>query len=192
MALVTLNEYKGYYGITNVTQDLEIMSNLVRSEALASAFCGYDLQETSIVDEPYNGGSSSIILKSMPITSVSSVKENNTTIQDYTVIPDEGLIVKGTNLLNTISHSLPIFRPGLNNILISYTSGYTEATSPSDLKLAILKIVKHLFSDRKASSTSNKQVLHGEERAGKNSSSIVELGFLPMDVRDILMSYRLM
>ena len=188
MALVNLNEYKAYYGITSTTQDTEISANLVRAQALADSFCGYALESTTYVDELYDGGVNTLLLKAMPVTAVTAVKENSIPTTDYTLYPEDGIIVKGNQSVRTLT-TTGIFAAGLRNIAVSYVAGYTVASE--DLKLALLKIAKFLLSDKKAGH-SNKQVLHGEERSGRSSPNILELGFLPLDIKDLLIPYRMM
>lgn len=86
---------------------------------------------------------------------------------------------------NTGMVKLPYpIRAGMNNVIVSYTAGYSSANMPKDLRLAVLILTKWLYDKRNESSYGLKQYSIGHVSAVFPDESI------PVDARDILDKYR--
>lgn len=77
-----------------------------------------------------------------------------------------------------------VFPEGTNNIFVTFTAGYSAATMPSDLKTAILIIIKYLYQRREEEAWGLKQfTLSGLQNS-------FEWGEFPKEARLIINQYR--
>lgn len=85
----------------------------------------------TITDEPHDGGGDAIILFNPRVLSVISAKENGVAVTD-TLMVRNGILLR-------LSGGYPAYwRLGYNNVLVTYSSGYT-AVPPADVKEMALK-----------------------------------------------------
>lgn len=194
MALITVQEYKDYYNITNTSQNLIILNSINFAQSLAECFLSTNLKQTTYANETHDGGVSIIFLDNFPVTTISSVVEDGNVTTDYTAYKDEGKLVKGTNVRNTYGYD-PTFAGGLQGVSISYTAGYTDTSGsnplPDALRLALLKLTNFLINDRKSANPKLvRQTLHGEERQFGKLGPDIDVNLIPYDIRSILLDYR--
>lgn len=133
--LITISYVKSLLGITTTTDDT-LMTSLLGARSV-------DFEEfESVARTEYKSGDKSHILfmDHHPITAVASIYDDvdltygaDTLIDssDYSFITGKGIIFLKSGY----------FAKGINNVKVTYTAGYTTATVPEDLKLAIANLV---------------------------------------------------
>jgi len=193
MQLISLDEYKDFYSITDTKKDGQINEAITYAIGLAQSFIGRELA-TDTYSQTYDGGCSIIVLDNFPVETITSITEDGNATTDYTLYSEDGRIIKGTSLHNDLT-TLAVFAGGLQGVTVNYTAGYTDSTGaipvPDDLKLALLKLAKFLISDQKTSNPKVvRQTLHGEERQFSKLGAAVDVDLIPYDIRSILMQYR--
>jgi hypothetical protein len=109
-------------------------------------------------DEWYDGGSSTISLRAIPVLTVTSVIETYGASYSRTLTqeaPDSGTssafdysidLVSGLLTRRAVGIAVP-FAPGEKNIHVVYTTGYS--TVPYDIKHAVLLLVAHLWETQR-------------------------------------------
>lgn len=143
--MITLEEYKRYLKIQNITYDEELQNIINAVETKVEQFLNRNLLAQDYVEYYDGSGSELLILRNIPVNSVSKIEYyegriNNVDIwtewtQDnqYSrlLIPKEkhGIILEGG-----------IFIKGIQNFRITYNAGY--ATLPYDINLACKELVK--------------------------------------------------
>ncbi|MEW6006121.1 MAG: head-tail connector protein [Stygiobacter sp.] len=143
--MITLEEYKRYLKIQNITYDEELQNIINAVETKVEQFLNRNLLAQDYVEYYDGSGSELLILRNIPVNSVSKIEYyegriNNVDIwtewtQDnqYSrlLIPKEkhGIILEGG-----------IFIKGIQNFRITYNAGYT--TLPYDINLACKELVK--------------------------------------------------
>ena len=143
--MITLEEYKRYLKIQNITYDEELQNIINAVETKVEQFLNRNLLAQNYVEYYDGSGSELLILRNIPVNSVSKIEYyegriNNVDIwtewtQDnqYSrlLIPKEkhGIILEGG-----------IFIKGIQNFRITYNAGY--ATLPYDINLACKELVK--------------------------------------------------
>jgi len=133
--LITLAYVKRKLGLTNSDDDL-VLTDFIN--ARSKDFEDLESEERT---EYYDGdGTSSLILRHLPITSIKAIYDDldrvygsDTLIDsgDYTFYTAEGIV----------KLDVGCFMRGIRNVKITYTAGYTEATIPEDFKLALAQFV---------------------------------------------------
>lgn len=126
----------------------------------------------------FNGGKSALLLTD-PIesaASVTQVTEDETAITDYVVDPESRILYAGTR-------SAPRrFRDGIQNIAVTYTTGYT--TIPQALQLATRELVRHMVQV-------GKQAARATPVANAQPNDAAPMGFiLPKRVIELCAPYR--
>lgn len=87
------------------------------------------------VVETYDGhGSNVLILRSMPVLSVTSIVENGTAVTDYSVRNDAGLLYRGT------APAAAAWSAGWQNITVTYRAGYNNP--PSYVRKVALNMIQ--------------------------------------------------
>lgn len=133
VAVLTLAEAKEYLKITTSAEDV-IISHLVN--AVSQWINGYlnrHLVSKAHVEYYSGDGSLELVLKNYPIISITSVF-----VDDQRLWPSSSEVVAANMIVKKDSGILRAFnllygwQPGESNIKISYTAGYTVATSGSE------------------------------------------------------------
>lgn len=176
MALITLQDYKDYAGISNPKNDtkLEVIVNYVN--AYVPTYCGRDFSATSgnvVTNKVLSNFGNTILSPEIPIISIQELRINGTAVDtaDYIFDNDTGLIeVIGTTV------QLPV-QP--YKVQLDYTHGYSEV--PADIELACLELVTWMYKRE-----FNKTRRSGGEQADYEVSD----SDLPLQVKSILVSYR--
>jgi hypothetical protein len=135
-SLVTLNEAKGYLGISGISQDPWLE---VQIEAASKAVEGFLRRpiRSEIVEETFFNGRSTIVLERWPLISVTSVTEDGATLADGTDYKKE----VRTGMLYRYSGGERQDWTGTTTV-VRYTAGY--ATVPTPIKEAVYLAVKGL------------------------------------------------
>lgn len=210
MALTTLSAVKTFLGISDTSEDDKLTAMVASADAAIKQYCGRQL-ESATRTEYYSGdGSSVLLLRQRPVTSVTSVHVDAsgyagqgtdafgsstawTAGTDFFVrFTDESerntgelVAIKGPGAFTADGNpkTWGEWPNGVGNIKVVYLGGYT--TVPDDLKLAANQIVAQLRNTAEVG-----RDLSGEKLGGY--SYTIESSGLPgiASARQILNKYR--
>lgn len=168
VSLVSLDDVKTHLNITDTTDDAELQTFIDAAQAPVEDVVGLVIQRT--LDEWYDGGDPTILLRHIPVTSVTSVTEFightpiNLTEQPlsdplgdgygYTVESPAGIVTRrGVMTVNPptinpwfVGNPVP-FYPGVRNIRIQYVAG--QATVPSNVQMGTLEVIRHAWETQR-------------------------------------------
>jgi uncharacterized phiE125 gp8 family phage protein len=139
-ALVTLADVKTFLGLQNISASDAILEIIIEAvSASVTSEASPDLKSTTYTAEAYDGtGKSYFYLDHYPVTTLTSVVEDDTTLvkdTDYFSDDDEGILEK------PVGYKWTTARGG---VVVTYVAGY--ATLPADIKLACLIEVGRAFA----------------------------------------------
>jgi hypothetical protein len=162
--VLTLAEVKGHLAITDTAHDSQLPDIITAAVGVVEGLIGPLTPKT--YSETYSGGGYSIVLRHVPVISVTSVVESwgntNYTLTNEPVggtsdaygydleDPKAGLIVRRT----VGGYPFPFFS-GMGNIAITYVAGRTSV--PPDVKLAVIRQIRDLWSDYQSGRTQGRQ-----------------------------------
>jgi len=146
MAVATLTDVKTHLNIVTTASDTELTSFLSFAVDAAQRWTGRILGDAASATEVYDGGSAAIPLDRVPVTTVTSVSENGSTLAStaWTVDYSTGVLTRLGG-----SYSSQPWTPGVRNVSITYAAGY--ATSPPAATLAVLELVRHMWTTQRGS-----------------------------------------
>lgn len=162
MAIDTVANYKSYRGITVPTWDTQLGVLLTNGQAQMERFCDRAF-DSATVTEYYDGGAELVLLRRLPVASITSITITTPlgdsrvlTTDEYTANNDTGEVrlyqpILGFDFsewggLQRQRYGIyPRFPKGRQNITVVYTGGYTSQTMPADLKQALYEIMDELF-----------------------------------------------
>lgn len=193
MAIITLDDYKLFEGITSTKNDDQLEALLDSSSALIETYCNtkftqyatspgvvevFDIQwDTHVVQ-----------LKYSPILTVISVLERSTQSQTYTNLTTGAYewyldTVTDSIIRTNEDGSYALWPKGVGAVRVNYTAGYTSA--PEDIKLALVDLVTYYFKDEHRVNRS----LGSASTQNQVTSSIRDAGF-PDHIKRVLDLYR--
>ncbi len=137
----TLADLKAHLNITTTAQDGELQSMLDRAIAAVAREVGPLWTET--VTERHDGGSGSILLKRMPVLTVTSAAYADgtpiSTAGSY-LDTDSGVLYLASTTTSRSGYGGP-------NVVVTYTSG--RETLPADLVLAVLERAAYFWESQR-------------------------------------------
>lgn len=173
MALTTTAKVKTLLGVRGTGDDARWDALRVAAEAVAKSFCKADVESASYTEYLDGNGTRHLALRRRPVTAVTSVEVaqfgsygqgNESPYVAWTAGVDWALEYTATGPANSsktgvlvrLKGNWPEHRsavrdgtlawervPGLGNVRVVYTAGYT--TIPDDLQLAVAEICGYLF-----------------------------------------------
>lgn len=166
--LVSLEDVKLHLNKTDYIDDVELQGFIDAATPLIENMSGATINRTVV--ETHSGGTSTIILNSMPIVSVDSIVEtygqtNYTLTQVQLGTAQSGFSYTFDALTGRITrrafNSVAIFPNGEGNVLITYTTGRTSV--PGNIRLATLMLVQHLWTTSQMNRNGNRPSLGGDD-----------------------------
>jgi uncharacterized phiE125 gp8 family phage protein len=155
--LTTLEAVKAYLGVTVTADDAELTRLVTMASTVIAEYCARTLVETEH-DEYYDGNSNSILpLLNTPITEVSSVTMDGSSL---TASSNNGYGYLFDKLMIWLVGGA--FTKGLRNIRVVYTAGYAADAIPESLQQAAIELVADRYRYR--------------QRVGKKSENIAQGG----------------
>ena len=127
MAILTIEDLKAY-GVTLSNKDT-LQAMLSTAEEVCLAYIGY---EERTVEDYYDGGVESVVLRHRPVSSVVSVEVAGTPI------------AYSFDTWAKCIYFDEIPPTGRRNVKVKYLVGWTRETAPSSIKTAIALTVMHL------------------------------------------------
>ena len=144
--LVSLDSIKAYLNITSTSSDEELRQFILEATDIAERATGRTLRRRTF-SENHTAPTPIIVLRHTPLISVTSVTESGTTLTegtDYTVNVFAGTITRGSSLASLA------WRPGIDNITITYIAG--EADPNGTAQLLVKELVRHLWRTQRGAS----------------------------------------
>ena len=188
--LVTLADVKQFLNMASSTNDAQLSSMITAASTMWTRRVGQVAGSPSF-SERYDGGTTSITLKNIPVQSVTSVVESwwNTSYTLTSHQPDDAGAGSGFDYSIDLTTGIVFrreygrlvpFAPGTQNIHVTYVAGY--AAIPEDIKQAILLLVGHMWETQRG-----RMVLPGQ---GAEGSWNPGMGFTwPRRVEEIAQTY---
>lgn len=170
MGYITVAEAKTWLGITDQSEDEQILALIEAASAAVSAVGNRDFDKQTVTEYYYGMASSYLFLRRTPVISVDSVEINGTAVE----FTSDSLTVKRTN--GTFQTS--------DYVKVTYTGGFEPI--PADVKLATKMTVQAM---RNAAAMDPN--LTGESLGGVFSGGYSEFGpgAVPRAARNLLNNY---
>lgn len=154
--VITLAQTKEFLNITTTDYDSELPFYISAAQQLWVNRGGPVGEPASSVDEWYDGGSDTIVVRNTPIVSVESVVETFGAI-GYTLLNTPAGtsgyawaytvdLATGTFIRRAAGIAVP-FISGVRNVHIQYTPGYS--TAPEIVQQAVLLLVSHMWETQR-------------------------------------------
>ena len=135
--LILLADLKAFIHMAETHDDVLLQTIIDGTQAEVEQRIGQTLEQVIVTDEAHDGDrSNTIMLDNGLVTAVDYVKIDTVamTATDY-----------AWYAWGEINRLAGYFARGFKNILVKYTHGYTVATLPNDLKLALLKTMSNTY-----------------------------------------------
>jgi uncharacterized phiE125 gp8 family phage protein len=143
LPVVGLAEAKRYLNVTASTDDEEIRRMLGVATDLCERYTGRALRRKTVSESFASDGCAPVlVLRQVPVLSVSSVSENGTAVSSYTLRGDLGLLARGSA---TAPSSW-----AFGTVDVTYTAGYSDP--PAVAVEAVLVVLRHLWDTQRGSS----------------------------------------
>lgn len=144
MPIVSLADTKAHLNITTTTDDEELRRTLAVATEMAERYCNRALRRKT-VSETYNGDACALLLRTVPVLSITTVVENGVTLtaSDYTLDANAGILLRGSTLADFE------WADGRQNVVVTYVAGYTDP--PQVAQQAVLELVRHLWQTQRGS-----------------------------------------
>lgn len=182
-ALVTLQQYKDYEGISSPNNDTEISSIIPRVSQLVKNYCRrtfidyYDEATT----EMFAGGDDILYLSEAPLVSIQSFEYSSDFGKTYTSLVEYTDWVYDSVRQGIVPITVAEFPSYVNGYKVTYTGGYEFV--PEDLQIAVLDLVTYYRQ--------NDAAVHSPKAPGTNSVQIeyISTTNLPAHIKRILDLY---
>jgi hypothetical protein len=153
MAILTLQNYKDFFGITGSDDDTRISAVIAAIEDWINIEIYGDSGSTTMetqtyTDEVYNGtGNEFLRLRGRPIQSITNVKIGYNTSASITYVGADFIFDADKALLyfdpSSTTSGLPGYFPcGTQNIAVTYVAGWDADNAPASLKYNIAQIAQ--------------------------------------------------
>ena len=149
--LITIDEYKEYEGITSSNEDLRLEKLIPSVSQLVKTYCGNSIVDFFSVDKvetfSLEWQTSFVQLTESPLVSVSQVEERINPSADYVVLDaaDYYLDLETDAIVRLSGAAKRNWYTGPGSVRVTYRAGY--ASTPADLKLAVIDLVKYYVRD---------------------------------------------
>jgi hypothetical protein len=179
--LISKSDIKSALNITDTTHDTWLDTQIAREQKEAEKYCHYAFNRATYTEYHDGDGSSIIMLKNLPIESITSIHDDPDRVYDSEHLIDstDYVLYSGSGKVQLDGLITTI---GLNNIKVIYVAGYGagagQTTPPEDIKKALILLVIASFKEMLAANES----LEGEGDRAKPY-------FLRRQAYDILSHY---
>lgn len=152
-AFITLDEIKDYLGITGSTHDTLLTALANAATDFIEKYTQRRITTQTVSNELHSGDQSTkILVKHYPIDSEETITleeadEPISNTDNWTTISSEKYFIDHTKGIITTNFNLT---KGINNYRVSYTSGWSAANIPYDIRWAGWDLVAKMFNLRKA------------------------------------------
>lgn len=149
--LITLDEFKEYEGLSSSNDDLRLEKLIPSVSQLVKTYCGnsiidfYNTDKVEVFSIKWN--TSIVQLTESPLVSVSLIEEKDSFNGEYIELQSGKYSIDyDTDSIFRIEGSqYRDWALGPSSVRVTYRAGYTS--TPADLKLAIIDLVKYYLKD---------------------------------------------
>lgn len=146
LPVVSLAELKTHLNIAATTSDEELRDTLDAATAAAEEYCNRALTRRAVT-ETYDGGQTSLRLRSCAALSVTTVVEGGATLAT-----DDYRLNFGVTLDRKSGSLASYWSPGLDNVSVTYVIG-VEGRQLSAARRGVLGIAKHMWDTQRGAMT---------------------------------------
>lgn len=175
VALVTLEEAKEYLKVTTSNEDA-VLSHIVNAvSAWVAGYLKRNLVSAARVEYYSGDGSVELVLKNYPVTVLTYIRvDENRTFGSDTAVDSTDYILKPVQGIVRAFNLYGNWPCGESNIKVSYTAGYTVASSgtpgssgtmPYDIRMATKRIIDRMY---RIAYTNRKADVSSESISGMN------------------------
>lgn len=172
--VVSLADAKAHLNITTTVYDEELRRFLGAATEMCESWVGRPLRRRT-VSETHDGGRTVLLLRQVPVISVTSVVEDGTTVSDYALDADNGLLYRDDTGAATWAGER-------QDVTVAYVAGWTAP--PADVQQAVLEALRHLWTTQRGGMDA-RTPFSGDEYASGTGWS------LPRRVMELLQPYLL-
>lgn len=191
--IIQLADAKAQLNITTTAHDTMLQGMISAASRMWVNRCGPVQPAATTFDEWYDGGNSRIVVRNSPIVAITKIEEAigavTYTLNLQTLEPGGDLGAWGYSVDNATGQltrraagvAMP-FTPGIKNVHVVYTGGYS--TIPEDITLAVTLLVQHFWETTRGAGRRPGQ--------GTDDQWTPQLGYSwPHRVEEIAASYRI-
>jgi len=191
IALISLANAKEHLKITTNIEDGLLGDFVNMVSAMVNSYIGRDLLQGNHTEYYDGNGEDTLMLKHSPVISVTKIY--NSTVErifDSTTELDLNLdvyVTKASGIIQIIpahGRGIGAFFNGKANLKVVYVGGYTLATVPYDIQLAVRIWLGTVYMKYY-----NRRYEYISANTGQNSTTFVDKD-MPLDVKRILDSYK--
>jgi hypothetical protein len=185
ISIVSLDEVKSHLNISVDTQDEELRRFTDAATDLCQQYVGCILGRQTFTNEKYDGNTDIIRLRNPRAMSITSVYENGALIDptQYVLDPTGQRLQRLSVGSLTGPNYFGVWAPGVQNISISYISGFINP--PPTAKQGLLEEIRHLWQTQRGSTNVMGRNQSGDEYSPGTSYS------MPLRVMELLDPIRL-
>lgn len=183
--LITSAEFKAYAGISSTTQDAAINALIPKVSALVKSVCRttfVDYLDDSLTETFKSSRNGILLLKELPVTTVSSVEFSEDYGLSYTTLVEftDYVVDTETSQVELITVPYALYTK-VNAFKVTYNAGYE--TLPEDLKLGIFDLMKYYLQHDVS--------VHSPKNIGSNTVQIeyINAAQIPAHIRRVLNLY---
>jgi hypothetical protein len=151
-SIISLDDVKAHLNLSDTTDDAEVRRFIDYATDMAEAYCGCVLGRRTFTGEIYDGNDTFIRLRNPKAMSITSITENSNLLvsgTDYYLEATGQRVYRINNAVFGTSNNVGYWSLGVQNIVITYVSGYTNP--PGGAKMGMLDLVRHLWNTQRGS-----------------------------------------
>ena len=167
--LVSLTAAKAHLNIETTTHDDELRHFIEAASRACEKTTGKRWMRQTVVATK-SGGRSHLSLAAYPLSSVTSVTEDGTTLtaSDYHVDLERGLLTRASG-----DYGVGTWSAGFDNIVVTYETG--TATTPATIRQGVLEMTRHLWLTQRGAAG----------RRGADTADFLQAFSIPRRVREL-------
>lgn len=162
MAIITAAGWKAYRGFPGTAYDATLAVVIPMAQAEIERFLSCKLDSATYTDQPHDGtGTGVLYTRNWPVSTLTAVKYRNADATTETLASTQYSMATGADTFGRLLRQpqggvsfgvgeSPCWEVGRENVLITYTAGYSEDTIPvpADLQLAAYLWVDSILAAR--------------------------------------------
>lgn len=142
MSIITADELTAYSGMVFDTGATLPTMAINHADDIIKNYLGYDPLTTAYTGRRYSGNGKNVLkLDAYPVTEITAVE-----IDDITYDADDFSVIDNDKW--RIWSEYNVFSTGYNNVKLSFTAGYAEASLPTVFKTSALQIATLFLSGK--------------------------------------------
>lgn len=187
IALISLADAKAFLKITASSEDGIVGDMVNEISQFVNNHCGHNILETTYTEYYDGDGTNELILGNFPVSTLTSVNDDvarSFSASTAKSVASDILLEKGAGIIRLWNNG-GIFMCGQGNVKVVYVAGYTLATVPHPIQLAVRKLVAMLY---RRSYQTPKDGVQTETQQDRTTTFFDEA--IPKDVTMMLQPYR--